>query len=721
LSEKFGKYRILRKLGEGGMGAVYLAQDPNLNRLIAIKVPRFHDRAYLKRLKKEALAAAALRHANICPIYECAQIDNIPYLSMPFIEGKELSEFITPSQPLPKRQIALLVRKLAKAMHCAHAKGIIHRDLKPSNIMIDQHKEPVIMDFGLARMSDRQGTRLSLPGSVLGTPAYMSPEQASAEENITHRTDIYSLGVVLYELLTGKLPFKGTPCEVLRKITTQEPVPPSRHRPGLDSRLEAICLRAMAMKPADRFPTMKELAGALESYLRETPKTVRPSATGPGRKDPKLGSGGAHPLSHSTGIKSNARRTLVGAGVSLVLLAGLIIGLLAVTKDKHLRTSAPDSTLPPKDALERPLHASGKPPGDGNTGTCARTPNAAPLQNMYGGIAIGGKGIKAIALSLVRDQQGYHLRDLRILKPVNVTLAAGVHKTRKYADDLIKETADEIAQIKDRLQTEFRVPQAHIYLVGSSGLPKAENQEALARAVEGRTGLSLHFNAVQEEGPDAIAGAIPERYRSTSVFIHIGSSTRCGYYDGTRYSIVRREVPGTLFLTELVNEEVKARKCSFVAAASKLGQAKITEPLTAEVEVRPGLRGRDRIYMSGGIVWAMVTLLRPEACEESYVPLTTGDFEEFHRRLANSPDHMPTPRCPRVTDRRIRAIAEAEGRYLKDTFNWENLLAGSEILRSVSTAFYLGSAGKEIYFAREGYIAGLRSYVERKAAQQATP
>lgn len=275
LPEQFGRYRIVKRLGRGGMGTVYLAQDGPLDRLVALKVPHFapeDDPEILERFYREARAAATIEHPNICPVYDVGQVDGTPYLTMAYIDGKPLSEFIG-GQPLAQRQVASLVRKLALALQEAHERKVVHRDLKPSNIMINQRREPVIMDFGLAFRSRQDEVRLTQSGAIVGTPAYMAPEQVNGSVRaVGPGCDIYSLGVILYELLTGELPFEGSLLEVMGQILTQEPRRPTKIRPDVDAPLEAICLKAMAKKVETRYSSMTELAEALAVYLRMSGK-----------------------------------------------------------------------------------------------------------------------------------------------------------------------------------------------------------------------------------------------------------------------------------------------------------------------------------------------------------------------------------------------------------------------------------------------------------------
>ena len=282
LPRRFGRYRIIRELGQGAMGAVYLVHDSKLGRQVALKVPHFRtengtstlDRRTLDRFYREAHTAAILDHANLCPVYDVGRIRGIPYLTMGYIKGQPLSHFVGQGKLLSLRRVAVLVRKLALALEVAHDKGVIHRDLKPSNVMICDGREPVIMDFGLAWRVANQShdQRLTRLGLILGTPAYMSPEQLSGRvEDMGPGCDIYSLGIILYELITGRCPFVGPETFVLGQVLFVEPEPPSSHRTDLDPRLEGICLKAIEKRVDARYTTMGQLAAALDGYLHCDP------------------------------------------------------------------------------------------------------------------------------------------------------------------------------------------------------------------------------------------------------------------------------------------------------------------------------------------------------------------------------------------------------------------------------------------------------------------
>jgi hypothetical protein len=272
LPERFGRYRIIRRLGRGGMGSVFLAHDSQLDLQVALKVPHFtaeDSPEVLERFQREARAAAALHHPGLCRIYDVGQIDGLHYLTMAFIEGESMGERLRGGWRLSQQEASDLVRRLALAMAEAHRHGVIHRDLKPSNVMIDRRGEPVITDFGLAARADQDSTRLTQMGELLGTPTHMAPEQVSdSPQPPGPAVDVYGLGVILYELLTGHTPFEGTLFAVLAQLRTESVPPPSRHRPDLDPGLEAVCMKALAREPAGRYATMAELAEALDTWLK---------------------------------------------------------------------------------------------------------------------------------------------------------------------------------------------------------------------------------------------------------------------------------------------------------------------------------------------------------------------------------------------------------------------------------------------------------------------
>lgn len=269
--DAFGRYQITRQLGQGAMGAVYLAFDSQLDRYVALKIPFMSTADSISRFYREARSAAKIRSPNICAVYDVNQINGIHFLAMELIDGQPLFSYFKAGKLTEINEALNLVKKVAIALQSAHDMHIIHRDIKMENIMIDQHREPIIMDFGLARLVGDDEVELTKEGLLLGTPAYMSPEQTEGDQTkLGPATDIYSLGVVLYHLITGQLPFTGSVASIVAQIRFTEPPKPSSINTSIapNSKLEQICSKMMAKSTVDRYSSMKEVADELDECLR---------------------------------------------------------------------------------------------------------------------------------------------------------------------------------------------------------------------------------------------------------------------------------------------------------------------------------------------------------------------------------------------------------------------------------------------------------------------
>jgi serine/threonine protein kinase/N-acetylneuraminic acid mutarotase len=274
----FGDYELLEEIGRGGQGVVYRARQKSLNRTVAVKViglGHWATEAHVKRFQREAEAAASLEHPGIVPIHEVGERDGSCYFSMKFIEGGQLDQVVKRT-PISIRQAAELIAKLVRTVHYAHEHGILHRDIKPGNILLDQKGEPHLTDFGLARLVETEST-VTRTKEVLGTPSYMAPEQAIGETGkLTSATDVYGLGAVLYQLLTGQPPFAGgTTYETIRLLLDTEPRPPRLLNPKIDRDLSTICLKCLEKDPQRRYSSALALAGDLERWLEGRPIKTR--------------------------------------------------------------------------------------------------------------------------------------------------------------------------------------------------------------------------------------------------------------------------------------------------------------------------------------------------------------------------------------------------------------------------------------------------------------
>jgi serine/threonine-protein kinase len=299
-----GRYRIVRKLGSGGMANVYLAEDEDLGRRVAIKIlnDRYaNDDLFIERFRREAKSAAALSHPNIVSVYDRGEAEGTYYIAMEVIEGRSLKELIMTRGPLPIPQALAYTHEMLEALRFAHRHGIIHRDIKPHNILIGERLK--VTDFGIARAGASQMTEA---GSIMGTAQYLSPEQARGAP-VTAASDLYSVGIVLYEMLTGKVPFTGdSAIEIAMKHLNEPPKPPSKIRPEISEELDAVVLRALSKNPEDRYQTAEEFSEDLhrvEAGLPLAPETSEAAtALLAGAAIPLAGDGGSTEVLSGTAV-----------------------------------------------------------------------------------------------------------------------------------------------------------------------------------------------------------------------------------------------------------------------------------------------------------------------------------------------------------------------------------------------------------------------------------
>ena len=323
MPESLGPYRLEAELARGGTAIVYRGRHAALNKAVAIKVllPHLDEAKEMsRRLFREALALARFRHPHIVPVLDAGTAPNgLPYLVMEYVEGGDIAGKLRRDGPLPWREALEILVQVTEAVDFAHAHGVIHRDLKPANVLLDRHGRAQLVDFGLAR-DEAAGSRLTRSGVALGTPAYMPPEQARGErERVGRRSDLYSLGAILYEMLAGQAPFQGeTVMEVLFKVTHTDPPPLRKLAPRVPAAVEAVCMKAMEKDPARRYASAFQLLQDLRACLA-------------GEEPPVAWSG------RTTGIRRLVRRAgLRAALLALALLAGSIYWASLHAKAQHV-------------------------------------------------------------------------------------------------------------------------------------------------------------------------------------------------------------------------------------------------------------------------------------------------------------------------------------------------------------------------------------------------
>jgi serine/threonine protein kinase len=320
---RVGPYWVQTRLGAGGMGEVYLARQERPNRAVALKILKARAggrRDLLARFRSEADTAARLSHPNIVQVYEAGETADVAFIAMELVEGESLAAHLGRAVFAPK-DAATLLSRLAQAVHFAHLRGVIHRDLKPSNVLLDRDGTPKLSDFGLAKVTGGEGADQTTTGAVIGTPAYMAPEQVSDGKAVGPAADVYGLGAILYECVTGRPPFKAaSPLETLEQVRTLEPIPPRQLQQLVDRDLETICLKCLEKDPLRRYPSAVALSQDLDRFLRREP--IRARRIGPFTRVWKL-----------------ARRKPTIAALILIINL-LIIGLFAsiLTYTVRLRT-----------------------------------------------------------------------------------------------------------------------------------------------------------------------------------------------------------------------------------------------------------------------------------------------------------------------------------------------------------------------------------------------
>lgn len=365
---RLGRYELLGELGRGAMGVVYRARDPIIDRIVALKTihsGRSGEAAasFTERFFQEARSAGRLSHPNIVTIFDAGEAGGQAYIAMEFLEGTGLREMLDEHAPLPVGRAVEIAGQVARGLAYAHEHGVVHRDVKPANIIVLRNRRPKITDFGIARLGEAD----VLAGSRAGSPKYMSPEQIRGEGNLDGRSDLFSLGAVLYEMLTGRQPFNGGDVvSIMRSVLETTPEPPSAFNPRVPPELDAVVLRMLAKRPDERHPSARWLfreLRQLEDLLEKEPVAPAPRTEPPPRPvsfdDPTLVMDGAHPLAEAEAAPARASRKtlpLVAAAAAVVIAIAVAF---AVLRDKPPPTETAREVAPPA-----PIVAATPPPAE---------------------------------------------------------------------------------------------------------------------------------------------------------------------------------------------------------------------------------------------------------------------------------------------------------------------------------------------------------------------
>jgi serine/threonine protein kinase len=358
--QMLGPYRIINQIGQGGMATVYKAYQASMDRNVAIKVlpsALAQSPEFIQRFQQEARIIAKLEHPHILPVFDYGENDGVTYFVMRYLDAGTLSDKMEKGRPLPLNEIDRLFTQLAEALSYAHGFGIIHRDLKPSNALIDSQGNLFLTDFGIAKLLESASPRLTQTDAILGTPAYISPEQAQSTK-VDQRSDIYSLGIILYEMVAGRVPFVAeTPLAVLLKHVSDRLPPPSSIKADIPEGIESVVLKALAKNPGDRFNTVAEFLAAWKDALeqaRSTPRKVATFAVQPG--PPQTSSTPSRPTPvPAPKAASNSRGWAAWAAGCLVAICGLAAlgggGFLLFRSTNQTPTGTPNPTASPTETL----------------------------------------------------------------------------------------------------------------------------------------------------------------------------------------------------------------------------------------------------------------------------------------------------------------------------------------------------------------------------------
>ena len=705
------RYRIVRPIARGGMGAVYEARDERLKRTVALKETLISENDLPRAFEHEAMLLANLNHPALPKVFDHFSENDGQYIIMEFIPGDDLGKLLEQrGEPFSITEIERWYGQLLDALEYLHAHTIIHRDLKPANLKVKNDGGIVMLDFGLAKGSAGQMTHHTSHQSVLGyTPIYAPLEQIRCE-GTSPSSDLYSLAATMYHLLTNIAPVDAQKRELSLLKTGRDPLPPlAEVRPDLPPQLADMLTQALKLEPQDRPVSAASMRITSSLHGRPLGQAIEPPNPLVDLKEqPTILTGHLIPRADKPTVSvvesvpppptAPVRRPVK---LSLAIPAALALILLVWFAAAHISSNRTNVVATPSSITTLPLTEANK--------------------SFYGGIEIGSKGIKAIVLKVDASET----KALMPFKSVNTTLMSGVAQTGKFSPEAMDDAAKTVKKLYTQMRDQYNVATERIHIIGSSGLKKpdssdVDNKDELVKKVESATGAKMSFLDAEHEVLYSISGTVPSQYLTTGILVDIGSgNTKGGYQESNQGDerFITMNVPfGTVSFTDEITKQ-GGKDDDFAQQAERLRAEILLPALRQELGRNPGLVNRRLVYLSGGIVWAMTTLLHP-ANREAEVKITAEDISTFANRALSGDKSLLNPNLSGIADEKTRQEVEEEQRQIIDTFSPQNLIAGAELLQAVSGEFKLKE--KEVSFSRYNSMGWgwLLTYVKSEAAEE---
>lgn len=706
-----GRYRIVRPLARGGMGAVYEARDERLKRSVALKETLISEAHLPHAFEHEATLLANLNHPALPKVFDHFAENDGQYIIMEYIPGDDLEKLLQKrGQPFSIAEVESWYGQLLDALTYLHAHTIIHRDLKPANLKVRDNGGIILLDFGLAKGSAGYMTQASHQ-SILGyTPVYAPLEQIRCE-GTSPASDLYSLGATMYRLLTNTAPIDAQKRELTLLKTGRDPLRPlAEVRPDVPPQFAEMLTQSLKLEAGDRPASASAMTIASGHQVWSGAHPFKPSDTS--RVDQKeqptvLFDQATERAGQRTSQAARKPMDPIAKLVrpSLVIPAGLALLLLIWFAFTHISSNRGNVAATPSSSIILPLTAENR--------------------SLYAGIEIGAKGVKATVLQVDTTKGTHEAKALMPVKTFNTTLMSGVAETGRFSPEAIDDTAKGVQKLFAQMRDQFKVATERIHIIGSSGLKKpdgsdVENKDELVQKIQNATGTKMSFLDAEQEVRDSIAGTVPTEFLRTGILIDIGSgNTKGGYQEGNSGDdqFVTMTLPhGTVSFTDEIAKR-SGTADNFSQQAEELRTEILLPAFRQELGRKPGLINRRRVYLSGGIVWAMVTLLHPSN-REANVNITADDINAFTQRALSADESLLNPTLSGIQDTKTRQEAEEDVQRVKESFSPQNLVAGAELLQAAYSEFKL--ADKEVYFSRYNSMGWgwLLTYIKSEASEE---